>query len=232
MPGASERSPTGALLTCGAVAGPLFLFVVAVQDYTREGFDPRRHLLSMLSLGDGGWVQVVNFVLAGLLNLAFAAGLWRMPRPGRGGAWGALLIGGYGAGLVGAGLFRTEPAFGYPAGAPEGLPEEYGLSYVVHGVSFFVVLLSLVAACAVFARRFAVAGDRGWALYCAAVGVALPVIYLLAGVLSDRGQDARPLSLLLRLLALVGWSWAALLAVRIRREVRGDGGRRRGQPAG
>ncbi|MGC5010706.1 DUF998 domain-containing protein [Streptosporangium sp. DT93] len=224
MPRTSAWPSTGALLTCGAVAGPLFLFVVAVQDYTREGFDPRRHLLSMLSLGDGGWVQVANFVVAGLLNVAFAAGLWRVLRPGRGGTWGPLLIGGYGAGLTGAGLFRTEPAFGYPAGAPPGLPEEYGPSYVLHGASFFVVLVSLVAACAVFARRFAAAGDRGWSLYCAAVGVALPVIYLLAGVLSDRGQDARPLSLLLRLLALVGWSWAATLAVRIRREVRVDGG--------
>ena len=51
---------------------------------------PRRHLLSQLSLGDWGWVQVGNFVLAGLLNLLYAWGLWRSLHPGRAGTWGPL----------------------------------------------------------------------------------------------------------------------------------------------
>src|SRR5207244_12036146 len=70
-------SLTGILLLCGAIAGPLFILTVLVQDYTRPDFDPRLHLLSLLSLGDWGWVQIVNFVLAGVLNLLYAAGLWR-----------------------------------------------------------------------------------------------------------------------------------------------------------
>ena len=38
------------LLLCGVIAGPFFIFVLLVQDYTRPGFDPRLDLLSPLSL--------------------------------------------------------------------------------------------------------------------------------------------------------------------------------------
>src|SRR5947209_14375922 len=65
-------SLTRLLLLCGAIAGPLFIFTVLIQDYTRPGFDPRLDPLSLLSLGDWGWVQMVNFALAGVLNLLYA----------------------------------------------------------------------------------------------------------------------------------------------------------------
>lgn len=109
---------TRLLLLCGAIAGPLFIFVLLVQDYTRPGFDPRLDLLSLLSLGDWGWVQIVNFILVGLLNLLYAVGLWRRLHPGRGGTWGPILIGAYGLGLILVGIFRTDPANGFPPGVP------------------------------------------------------------------------------------------------------------------
>jgi len=70
--GRSNRVPF--LLSCGALAGPLFLTTVLVQEATREGFDPSRHPLSALSLGDLGWIQTTNFVLTGLLATAGAVG--------------------------------------------------------------------------------------------------------------------------------------------------------------
>lgn len=213
---------TRTLLTCGALAGPLFLLLVLVQDYTRPGFDPRRLPLSMLSLGEGGWVQIANFVVTGLLDIAFAVGLRRAWRGGPGGTWAPPLIGGFGFGLVGAGVFVSEPAWGYPPGAPRALPESPGLGYLLHGAAFFVVFVSLVAACFVFARAFAARGDRAWAVLSAGVGVALPVFYVLAAVLSPDGADSQPLSLLLRAIALVGWSFAAATAWRVR-----DAGRHR-----
>src|SRR5258708_2282626 len=75
-------SLTRILLLCGAIAGPLFIFTVLIQDYTRPGFDPRLDPLSLLSLGNWGWVQIVNFALAGVLNLLYAVCLWRRLHPG------------------------------------------------------------------------------------------------------------------------------------------------------
>ena len=68
---------TRVLVTAGVVAGPLFVIVGLVQAVTRDGFDLTRHPLSLLSLGDRGWVQIANFIIAGVLMLLFAAGTRR-----------------------------------------------------------------------------------------------------------------------------------------------------------
>lgn len=210
------RISTRALLACGAVAGPAFLLLVLVQDYTRPGFDPRRHPLSLLGQGETGWVQVANFVGAGLLDIAFAVGLHRAWRGGPGGTWAPPLIAGYGLGLVVVGVFRTAPAWGYPVGAPDGLPVDPGLSSTLHSAGFLVVLGCLVAACFVLARAFAARGDRRWSLAAASVGVALPVLLALGLALSPDQSDPQPLSLLLRAITLIGWGFAALVAWRVR----------------
>jgi len=82
---ATGTNGTRALLACGVVAGPLFVAVALLQVLTRQGFDLTRHPISLLSLGDLGWIQIANFVIAGLLAVAFALGLRRALRPGRGG---------------------------------------------------------------------------------------------------------------------------------------------------
>ncbi len=61
---------TMALLACGLVAGPLYLIVGIVQVLIRPGFDITRHDLSLMSNGSLGWIQIVNFLVAGLLVIA------------------------------------------------------------------------------------------------------------------------------------------------------------------
>jgi hypothetical protein len=58
-------------------AAPLFVISVVAQEATRAGFDPRRHPLSLLSLGDLGWIQICTFVVAGVLATGSALGLRR-----------------------------------------------------------------------------------------------------------------------------------------------------------
>ena len=53
---AAPSKETARLLACGVLAGPLFLTVLMIQAFTREGFDLSRHPLSLLSLGDLGWI--------------------------------------------------------------------------------------------------------------------------------------------------------------------------------
>ncbi|GHO88637.1 DUF998 domain-containing protein [Dictyobacter formicarum] len=164
-------SLTRLLLLCGAIAGPLFILTVLIQDYTRPGFDPRLDMLSLLSLGDWGWVQMVNFVLAGVLNLLYAVGLWRRLHPGRAGTWGPLLIGAYGLGLVTVGFCRTDPANGFPPGSLAGTgPSWHG---AIHALGALFVFVVLAAALAVFVRLFLAHKERGWALYCLASAVLL-----------------------------------------------------------
>lgn len=103
----TARSTT-ALLVCGVVAGPLFVIVIAAQALTRDGFDPSRHPISALSLGDRGWIQITEFVLVGMLSVAFAVGQRRVLRPAPA-TRGPLLIAVYGVGLIVTGVFVGDP---------------------------------------------------------------------------------------------------------------------------
>ena len=81
----------------------------------------------------------------------------------------------------------------------------------VHAAAFFIGVLSLVAACFVFRRRFAALRQPGWATFCAVTGVVAPATIILSGVLTQSGHSAVPLAVLA--LAIAGWP--AALALRL-----------------
>ena len=161
----------------------------------------------MLSLGDLGWVQIANFEVTGLLVLACAVGIRRALRGTRGGTWGPLLLGGYGVGLIAAGIFHPDPSLGFPPGAPTGMPAA-SWHAVLHTVAFNVAFLSLIAACFVMARRFLAAGQRGWAAYGAATGV---VPFLLIALSAVQGGSGVPLFAM----GVITSAWVAALPARL-----------------
>lgn len=164
------------LVALGIIAGPLFLAVALLQVLTRPGFDLSRHAISALSNGDLGWVQVANFIGSGLLIILCAFGLRSALREGRAATGGPILIGAHGLGLVGAGIFTTDPALGFPPGAPAGAPETFSQSAMLHSVSFIVAEISIIAATFVFARRFSSLRLARWAAYSVATGIAVPAL--------------------------------------------------------
>lgn len=202
-------APASRLLLVGAVvATPLFLGLWALQAFTREGFRPAFHPMSLLALGEGGWVQIANFVLTGLLVIGGAIGLARVLDAGRLTRWATALIALMGVGLMIAGIFVTDAGAGFPAGTPEGAPE---MSWhgAVHQVGFVVTQLAFVAAAVLLAVRFGRARRRGWLAGCVAavvVAVALPAL---------GGADTLALRLVLSAAIELGWvSILALAALR------------------
>jgi hypothetical membrane protein len=167
---------TRVLLTGGVAAGPVFVVTVAVQALTREGFDLTRHPLSLLAVGEGGWVQTANFLLAGVLSLGFAVGVGRRLRSGAGHLAGPWLLGVFGIGLVIGGLFTADPGMGFPEGAPEGIPDTLSAHGMIHAVAPPLAFLALIAACIVFARRFAREGRRGAAAWSIAAAIGCLVL--------------------------------------------------------
>jgi len=204
---------TRALLVCAAVAGPLYLVVGLAQAFTRPGFDITRHDLSVLANGDLGWIQVGNLVISGLLVLAGAAGVRRAVTAGRGRTWGPLLLGLYGLGLVGAGFFTADPALGFPPGTPA---DAHSVSW--HGLLHFVCggigFLGLVAACFVFASRFAGMGQRRWAACSALTGAVFFAGFL--GIAAGSGNGWTILGFWIAV--VIAWAWITALALRLTRE--------------
>jgi hypothetical membrane protein len=210
-PGLSfTRTPTltATLLSGGAIAGPLFIGASFLQVLTREGFDLKRHAISMLTLGDQGWIQSANFEITGLLVLACAVGMRRVLRSGRASTWGPLLYGAYGLGLVVAGLFTPDPALGFPPGAPSAMPADMSPHALLHTIGFMVSFASLIVACFVFARRFNGLGRRGWALYCAATGLAPVPFIALSLALGGSGVP-------LFVMGIITSAWVAVLPLRL-----------------
>lgn len=205
----SSASRTKVLLACGAIAGPLFIAVGFIQIPLRTGFDWTRHPLSMLSLGDLGWIQVANFVVCGALFVASAVGMRSVLRGETAGTWGPLLIGGVGAGLIVGGVFSADPGFGFPPGAPAGAPATMSWHAPLHLAGFVIGFASLVAACFVFARRYWKLGRRPWALYCVATGVIVAACF--AAVMSGLIHNLLPLWFAL----VVGWLWASAMPAQL-----------------
>jgi uncharacterized membrane protein len=207
-----DQRVTRLLLVDGVIGGPLFMVVGLAQAFTRPGFNLGRHPLSMLSLGDLGWIQITNFVLTGLLSIALAIGIRRALHRGRAGTWGPLLIGAYGVGFIIAGVFRIDPALGFPPGAPEGFT---GFSWhgMLHFLGFTVAFVGLIAACFVFARRFAGLRKPRWAAYCAASGVIALVLIVLGMI------NVAPASVTFAIMGIVTSGWIAVIALRLLSEL-------------
>lgn len=198
---------TTALLLCGAISGPLFILLVLIQDYTVPGFNPRLMPLSLLSLGEYGWVQIANFVLAGALNLLYAVGLWRKLHPGPAGTMGPVSIALYGLGLITVGVNTTDPAQGFPPGVPAAPhPSGHG---VIHALGALFVFVFLAIALLVFIRLFLARKERGWALYCLLSAV-LVLVSFFGGI-----NNPALMALTLRLGVLVGWMGPSMVAIRL-----------------
>jgi hypothetical protein len=208
---------TKTFLACGAMGGPLFVLAFLIEGANRANYDPLRHPVSSLTLGDSGWTQTANFIITGLLMLAFAAGLRRTLVRGKGSTWGPLLVGVWAVGLLGAGVFATDPVSGYPPGTPDRLS---GNSWhgALHDLFSLLGFVALAAACFTFGRWFFGRGKRGWALYSAASGVVFAVTFVFSNAGFAQVAGLVDLAgLLQRVAVTVGFCWLTLLAVHVLR---------------
>jgi hypothetical protein len=203
---------TQVLLICGLIAGPFYIIVGLIQALTRPGFDILRHDLSLLAIGNLGWIQITNLVLTGLFVLAFAVGARRTLSAGTGRTWGPILLGIYGLGLIGAGFFIADPAFGFPPGTPA---NAHAISWhgLLHIITAGIGFLALIAACFVLARRFASRGQKGWAAYSLATGVIFFAAFV--GVATGSGQSWSVIGFWIGV--VFAWAWMGALAIKLLR---------------
>lgn len=199
------------LLSGGIVAGPLYLIVGLIQAFTRAGFEITRHPLSMLSNGELGWIQVANFVVSGLFVMSAAVGMRQVLASGRGRTWGPILVGIYGLSLIGAAIFKADPALGFPPGTPLD-QNTVTTAGILHFVSGGIGFLALIAGCFVFARRFGAEQQRGWMRFSVITGIVFLAAFV--GIGSGAGNPWTILGFWIGL--TVAWAWLSLLCARLR----------------
>jgi len=213
------NSPSArALLACGIVAGPIYMIIGIIQILIRPGFDVTRHALSLMSNGDLGWIQIGNFILTGILVIAFALGIRKALAGGKGGTWGALLIGIYGLGMIGAGIFKADPGLGFPPGTPvdaHGISTSGLMHFVCGGIGFYAV----IAACFVFARRFSSQGLSSWKWFSIATGLIFFAAFF--GIASGSGgseQTRAFVTVAFYIAVVLIWLWMSAIANKFRGE--------------
>ena len=173
------------LLAAGTAGGLAFTGVYLAEGATRAGYRALAQPISALSLGPGGWVQQVNFIVFGVLVCLGAAG-WRAAlAPGRGAVAFPVLRAVAGVGLVMDGLFSQDPSGGYPPSTRAGVATLHGQLHTLFAV---ITITALAAGCFVLAGRFAAEPAwRGWALVAAAAGVATIVFIAAFGAAGGHG---------------------------------------------
>jgi hypothetical protein len=211
----SKAEQTKLLLTGSVLAGPIYIIVGIAQILTREGFDITRHPLSFMSLGDLGWIQITNFIVTGLLVLAGAIGMRRLAQADKRLRRGALLLGIYGLGVVGGGLFVTDPALGFPPGTPNTYPQTMSWHGLLHFIFGQIGFLALIVASFVYARYFAANGLRGWTMFSVLTG-ALFLFAIIAIVITAGGDGAVWASLALYAAVALAWIWLSALSYHMR----------------
>lgn len=190
-------------LVAGAIAGALFVVVSTEEAITRDGFDLERHAVSMLSLGERGWTMAATFLVTGGLVFGLALSLRRL-HPGR---WPSLLIGGFGAGLIVAGLFPAPRGLGFPEGTPLDLQPEMTTTAILHSVGFNLAFGCLIAACFVLAHAYRKQSRPGVAAACLAAGLGIPALIGLGA------SSVLPTGVGFYLAAMLAWVWLASIAL-------------------
>jgi Protein of unknown function (DUF998) len=206
-----EGRVTRSLLGYGPLAGTVFVGSTFIQGLTRRGFSIPHDDASLLANGPLGWIQIATFVVAGAMTIAAAAGVHRA-LPSR---WAPRLIALYGAGLMAAGVFRTDPAGGFGPGAPAGKAVHVSWHGDGHLIAASIGFVAVIAACFVVARYLSRAGHRGLAIYSRITGVVFAAAF--AGVTSGSSSPAIVLPFYAAVTAVSGW--LAVVCVHLYRRV-------------
>ena len=212
-------------LTCGVLAGPLFAGAFTAIGATREGYDWRRLPVSSLAIGRRGWLQRANFILAGALYSCVAQGLAQCPRRMVGPRAVPVLVAGVGIGLIGSGVFVTDPVGGFPPGTPDEqrshnadttrtASTREGLLHNLCAIPIFVGIPIAAFASAATAVR---GRDYRWACYSVGSSLMMVVSFLIFGrAFGSASARAGKGGIFQRISIASGFGWLTALSLRAR----------------
>ena len=218
----TSRIATRILLLAG-IAGPvIFVATFLVDGATRANYDPVRNYVSLLSLGDRGWVQMADFIVSGVLVAAFGLGLRRVWGSSGAGRWIAWIVIAVGLALIWSGLFATDPDQGYPPneqgpvpGAIQWIPSHPSWHALLHFMGSVVVFVGLGTAGFLTARRgtrLRGLAARAWTI-CSLITAAIVIGGWLSGFLAH-GNSGVPgtAGLLQRISIVAAMQWLVVTA--------------------
>ncbi len=201
----------------------MFVAAFTAIGAARSGYDWRRHAVSSLACGRQGWWQRANFILTGMLWCASARGLGQAPRRVVGPPFVSALVAAAGVGLVGSGLFVTDPVGGSPPPrAPAGEPGDVAPASPaqtwqghLHNLSAIPIFAGIPVAGLAAPVAAVRARDYRWACYSASSSLAMVGSFVLFGAaFGGKPNLTGSGGIFQRLSIVAGFGWVTALSCR------------------
>jgi hypothetical protein len=135
------------LATWAGMIGPvLFVVVFMLEGWHRPGYNSLGMYVSELSIGPRGWIQILNFIIFGLLFLMFTRAVANEFKDGKASKAGPILLTIIALCFLISGPFITDP----------GTIFTYQMSWhgIMHGIFGALVFSLAPISCYIFYRRF------------------------------------------------------------------------------
>ena len=129
----------------GMIAPALFVATFIIEGWLRPGYNSIAMYVSELSIGPYGWIQILNFIILGILFLIFARGIASEFNEGKASRFGPSLLTIIGLSFLVSGPFVTDPGSIFLQMSWHGM---------VHGIFGAIVFSLAPISCFVFFRRF------------------------------------------------------------------------------
>ena len=130
----------------GMIGSALFVTVFTLEGWLRPGYNARSTFISELSIGPRGWIQILNFIILGLLFLVFAWGVAAEFPEGKASKAGPILLA-----IIGFSFLVSGPLVTDVAATPR---DQMSLHGILHGIFGALVFSLSPISCFVFWRRF------------------------------------------------------------------------------
>ena len=136
----------------GIIGATLFVLIFTLEGWYRPGYKPLEMYVSALSLGARGWIQILNFIVFGILLFVFSRGV-AAEFPNGKASWGGLII----LTIIAICYFLSGPFVMDPMNTPRNQMTFHG---TMHGIFGAFVFSLMPVSCFVFLRRFRI--DPNW----------------------------------------------------------------------
>jgi hypothetical protein len=190
------------------MTGPaLFVSIFVIEGRLRAGYDSRAMYISALSLGPRGWIQILNFVIFGVLLLAFARGL----AAGTLSRVGPALLAVIAIGNLLLGLLVMDAA-----------GNQMSFHGKVHRILARMVLFLMPVSCFVFVHRFRQEPKWGFLEWCTlaagtTTAIAVAILAVATTVVSAKNAFAPLLGLFQRAAVVPYMGWLFIFALTFRK---------------
>jgi hypothetical protein len=130
----------------GMIGATLFVLTFTLEGWYRLDYEPLEMFVSALSLGSRGWIQILNFIIFGMLLLVFSRGVAAEFPNGKASRGGLTILT-----IIAICYLLSGPFVMDPANTPRNQMTFHG---TMHGIFGAIVFTLMPICCFVFLRRF------------------------------------------------------------------------------